>query len=62
MSKRIGWVRTGVKYPASEQEILEATEEQILIWYRFLPSPENDIQIKLMSLIVAKFNKRDDYD
>jgi hypothetical protein len=60
ISKRVGWDRGSMRYP-SVQRVREAIESknmiQLLSWYRFLPSPENELQVEVIDLIYAAFNE-----
>lgn len=54
LSKRVGWEPRDVAWPTLEQ-VESGTDEQILIWVRFLPSAITEEQQVIQSLITRKF-------
>jgi hypothetical protein len=52
LSKKVGWKNREVKWPESVEEVRKASDEQILEWYRFLPSPRADDKEK-QSILLA---------
>ena len=56
LSKAVGWDIRHVVWPRSINEVINASDYKILEWYRFLPSPMNNKQIKLMDAIVWRFH------
>ena len=54
LSKRVGWDKPPhITYPTFSL-IVGATDWQLLMWYRFLPSPETESQRKIMDFIVRR--------
>lgn len=54
LSKKVGWEISGsIPYPKLAS-VVTATDEQILRWYRFLPTPENWIQEKTVRYISGR--------
>jgi len=51
VSKLIGWKHKVVPYPTLK-EVWEADAVQLATWYRFLDSPTNEEQRKVMKLVV----------
>jgi len=50
LSKAVGWDDRIVKYPTEEQ-VDNATDYQLLEWYRFLPCAESDEQLEIINKI-----------
>ncbi len=49
-----------MQYPTLE-EVETATHRQICEWYRFLPSPSDNEQVEINTLIYDKFNEKGGY-
>lgn len=58
ISKEVGWEHRDIKYP-SLIEVQDALRQkymkQLLIWQRFLPSPDNIIHKKIIDMICDGF-------
>lgn len=57
-SKNVGWEPRHVSYPKSEDAIKSATNEQVLEWHRFLPSPMDEEQRRLLNAVTTEFADR----
>ncbi len=57
VSKRVGWYPRPVNWPYSMQEVEHADEEQLLEWYRFLPSATDNEQKTMITRIIEKLYK-----
>lgn len=55
LSKKVGHSRPPSSYPKTKAEIRKASNEQILIWYRFCPTSRNVKQEELMAEVVKRF-------
>ena len=51
LSKKVGFEKRDVDWPKSVKEVRKASEEQILEWYRFLPTPRADDEEKQAILL-----------
>ena len=60
LSKRVGWARQLALYPKSMKEIKEASDEQLLIWHRFLPSPTSPDEEKFNNYISERIYEKPD--
>ena len=59
ISKRVGWEGRKMKYPSLKQvqDAIEGKDEyNLLRWYRFLDSPENERQSEVLEIIVKHIN------
>ena len=54
ISKKVGWFPRQVSWPYDFRELEAASDEQLLEWYRFLPSAENEQQKAMISRIIEK--------
>ena len=54
ISKNVGWFPRQVSWPYDTRELEAASDEQLLEWYRFLPSAENEVQRAMISRIIEK--------
>ena len=54
LSKKVGWFPRPVRWPYDLNELESATDEQLLEWYRFLPSPQDDKEKTLINRIIEK--------
>lgn len=46
-----------MNYPTLE-EVNRADKKQLAIWYRFLPSPVNEDQVKIIDEIILSFHNK----
>jgi len=54
LSKQVGWNQPKeLKWPTMEQ-VMGATDEELLRWYRFLPSATNTMHKEVQDLIFEK--------
>ena len=53
LSKAVGWDDRNVLYPRLE-DVDDASDFNLLVWYRFLPSPENDEQRTVLDKIIQR--------
>lgn len=51
LSKKVGFQRRNVDWPKNMEEIDSASDEQIVIWHRFLCGSRTSTQAKLLSRI-----------
>lgn len=56
ISKKVGWNKREVSYPTFE-EIELADVEQLLIWNRFLSSPNGSEEVKIISSVVERLDE-----
>lgn len=54
LSKKVGWFPRPVAWPFNLEEVEAATDQQLLEWYRFLSSPEDDKEMAMINLIIEK--------
>ena len=54
LSKEVGWDKRTISYPTLEQVKSCTSHYQLLIWYRFLTSPENKDQEQIITLICER--------
>jgi hypothetical protein len=52
IEKRVGWYPRPVSWPFNMRQVESASEEQLLEWYRFLPSAKDEVQAKMISRII----------
>ena len=58
LSKAVGWDPQNVIYPTLEQ-VNKASDLELLTWYRFLHSPVDEEQIKVMDRIFQRVQEED---
>ena len=60
VSKQVGWEYRVAKYPTLEEvkNIRKVTDIQLVTWYRFLPSPTNEIEMKAIKTIIEEIKRR----
>jgi hypothetical protein len=51
LSKAVGWESREAAWPKSEEEIAKADDYRLLEWWRFLPSPIDDVQRNFQTII-----------
>lgn len=56
LSRQVGWDKRHVEWPKTIAEIYKASDYQLLVWYRFLPSPENIAQEELIRATYLRVN------
>ena len=60
LSKKVGWkISITPRYPNNTDVVASASDELLLYWHRFLPSPTNQKQINLMNLIFHRVNSEE---
>lgn len=58
LSKAVGWTPPEILHWPALEDVKKANDAQILHWYRFLPSPENEEQTRIMNRIYDKFHNK----
>jgi hypothetical protein len=54
LSKKVGWFPRPVHWPYDLKEVDAASDEQLLEWYRFLPSPVDEKERALINRIIER--------
>jgi len=54
LSRKVGWYPRPVAWPYNMAEVESASEEQLLEWYRFLPSAEDENQKTMINRIIER--------
>jgi len=59
ISKSVGWFPRSVSWPFNMREVESAGYDQLLEWYRFLPSAQNKEQMDMINHIIERlFSER----
>lgn len=52
LSRQVGWRKRLVRWPRLEEVNEKTSDEQILVWQRFLPSPVNRYQNDILKAVL----------